>query len=276
MKVGRLRPQRGQPEASDATACTAASRRSAGLRLALTSKSPRPRLASLGASAQAAFTMVELALSIAIVAFALVAIVGVLPTGLQVQRDNREDSIVNQDAAYWLEIIRNASTNAYELTNYVESITLRENNNPPLVFTRSNVTWRQMIGRLSTPKYLPNPFLLQKTTNTVTAIVRAITGSAIEKPPSAADIVFRYQMIPEIIPLVPTPPVLTNAMTTNQLAQWASLVRNAYELRLNFRWPVLPQGDLGSKRRTLRAIVSGQLVRDTNAPLYFFQPASYK
>jgi type II secretory pathway pseudopilin PulG len=236
--------------------------------------SPRPRLAVFRVPAQAAFTMIELALSIAVVAFALVAIIGVLPSGLQVQRDNREDTIVNQDAAFWLEVIRNASTNTYELTNYVEFITIRENNGPTV--TNKPPTLRQMIGLLSTPKYVPSPFLVLKTTNTVTAMVRAITGSAIEKPPSAADIVFRYQMIPEVIPLVPTPPVLTNAMTTNQLAQLASLERNAYELRLYFRWPILPNGDLGNKRRTLRAIVSGQLVRDTNAPLFFFQPASYK
>jgi type II secretory pathway pseudopilin PulG len=267
MKVGRLRPQGSRPEACDAALATA-SPRCAGPGLAVAPTPRRPRFA--------AFTMVEVALSIAVVAFALVAIVGVLPSGLQVQRDNREDTIVNQDAAYWLELIRNASTNAYELTNYVESITLRQNSLNPQVFTRSNVTWRGMIGLLSTPKYVPNPFQVLKTTNTVTAVVRAITGSAIEKPPSAADIAFRYQMIPEVTPLIPTPPALTNAMTTNQLAQWASLQRNAYELRLSFRWPVLPNGDVGSRRRTLRAIVSGQLVRDTNANFYFFQPASYR
>ena len=38
---------------------------------------------SITQTAQAAFTMVEIALSIAIVAFALVAILGVLPTGMK-------------------------------------------------------------------------------------------------------------------------------------------------------------------------------------------------
>jgi len=38
--------------------------------------------------------MVEIALCIAVVAFALVAILGVMPTGLQVQKDNREDTII--------------------------------------------------------------------------------------------------------------------------------------------------------------------------------------
>ena len=225
----------------------------------------------------AAFTMIEVALSIAVVAFALVAIIGVLPSGLQVQRDNREDTIVNQDGAYWMEIIRNASTNTYELTNYVESLSVRENNGAPRVFTRTNLNWRQIVGLLSAPKY-PLGAQGTRTTNFVTAVVRAITGSAIEKPPSASDVYFRYQMTPELTPLVPVPPALTNAMTTNQLAQLASLERNAYELRLHFRWPVLQNGDLGNKRRTLRTVVSGQLARDTNAlsPLYFFEPANYR
>jgi uncharacterized protein (TIGR02598 family) len=52
--------------------------------------------------AEAAFTMVEVAISIAIVAFAMVALLGVLPTGHQVQRENREDTIINQDATYLL------------------------------------------------------------------------------------------------------------------------------------------------------------------------------
>ena len=44
------------------------------------------------------FTMIEVALSLAIVAFALVAIMGVMPAGLNVQRENREETIISQDA----------------------------------------------------------------------------------------------------------------------------------------------------------------------------------
>ncbi|MBI5775567.1 MAG: hypothetical protein HZA89_17755 [Verrucomicrobia bacterium] len=58
-----------------------------------------------------AFTMIEIAISIAVVAFALVAIMGVLPTGLNVQRDNREETIINQDAAYILQALRSGTTN---------------------------------------------------------------------------------------------------------------------------------------------------------------------
>src|SRR5258707_4729962 len=68
---------------------------------------------------EAAFTMVEVAISIAIVAFAMVAILGILPTGHQVQRENREDTIINQDANYLLESIRSGSQRLPDLSNYV-------------------------------------------------------------------------------------------------------------------------------------------------------------
>src|SRR5690348_14533076 len=58
---------------------------------------------------EAGFTMVEIALSLGIIAFALVAIIGVMPSGMKVQRENREDTIVNQDASYLLEAIRSGS-----------------------------------------------------------------------------------------------------------------------------------------------------------------------
>ncbi|MHB1309622.1 MAG: hypothetical protein ACYC23_21335, partial [Limisphaerales bacterium] len=60
----------------------------------------------LSARGERAFTMVEIAICIAVVAFALVAIVGVLPTGFMAQKQNREETIVNQDGNLWLEAIR--------------------------------------------------------------------------------------------------------------------------------------------------------------------------
>src|SRR5437868_7481710 len=73
---------------------------------------------------QHGFTMVEIALSIAVVAFALVAILGVLPTGMTVQKDNRDDNVINQEGRYWLEAIRSGARGIEDLTNYVESITI--------------------------------------------------------------------------------------------------------------------------------------------------------
>src|SRR5215469_1218108 len=69
------------------------------------------------------FTMMEIAISLAIIGIALVAIIGVLPIGMNVQQDNRQETIINQDAAVLVEDLRNGSVGMNELTNYVVSIT---------------------------------------------------------------------------------------------------------------------------------------------------------
>src|ERR1700683_5220600 len=79
------------------------------------------------------FTMIEIAIAIGVIGFALVAIIGILPAGLDVQKDNREDTLISQDAPYFLDAIRNGAplfaglpnANAHGLdflTNYVQSI----------------------------------------------------------------------------------------------------------------------------------------------------------
>jgi type II secretory pathway pseudopilin PulG len=168
----------------------------------------------------AAFTLVEIALALAIIGFALVAIIGVLPFGLNVQKENREETIVVQDANYLLDAIRTGARGLDDLTNYVESITnyvtefaivpdgagYVTNIVPPNIRT-FGYTYNQasvgdtaapqnvitngerIVGLLSTPKYqfnFPNPtapvpnFFLS---NYVVAYVRALSGPAIEKSP---------------------------------------------------------------------------------------------
>src|SRR5450756_474530 len=58
---------------------------------------------------QRAFTMVEIAISLAIIGFAMVAIIGVLPIGMTVQKDNREETVINQDATVFINAIRNGA-----------------------------------------------------------------------------------------------------------------------------------------------------------------------
>src|SRR5215469_8580961 len=70
-----------------------------------------------------AFTMVEIAISLAVIGFALVAIIGILPTGMNVQKDNREETLINQDLSVWMNAIRNGAQGLDDLTNYVQSIT---------------------------------------------------------------------------------------------------------------------------------------------------------
>ncbi len=67
--------------------------------------------------------MIEIAICLAIIGFALVAIIGVLPLGMNTQRDNREETIINQDATVLLEAIRNGTHGSDDLTNYVYAIT---------------------------------------------------------------------------------------------------------------------------------------------------------
>jgi len=51
-----------------------------------------------------------------------VAIIGVLPTGMQVQKENREETMITQDARMLIEAIRTGSTNAHNLAGNLEWI----------------------------------------------------------------------------------------------------------------------------------------------------------
>jgi len=80
-----------------------------------------PRLRST--ASVSGFTMIEIALCLAIIGFALVSILLVLPLGMNTQRDNRQLTIINQDASMLMETMRNGSYGSDDLTNYVYAIT---------------------------------------------------------------------------------------------------------------------------------------------------------
>ena len=284
------------------------------------------------------FTMIEIALCLAIIGFALVAIIGVLPTGLNVQKDNREETIINQDAVAWMNAIRNGAKGYDDLTNYVVSIT-NYWTRYDVVFNSASSTYTtnvaagggpdydgysrsgsrvtsvltvppiyaltngaSIIGLLSTPKYFPPPpppgFGGSFQSNYVVAYVRALSGSAVEKSPQAnqtiLDSAFTYKLIVENIGYVPVDPstydlapAATNGMTAQQLIDRFNqahavqvLQTNSHDLRLLFRWPLLPNGDLGNSRVTFRAFTGGWLEKTndvymTPQPLFFFQPSTY-
>ena len=67
--------------------------------------------------------MVEIALCLAIIGSALVAIIGVLP-GLSVQKDNREQTVINLDATFLMDALRSGTMGQNDLTNYVSSIAI--------------------------------------------------------------------------------------------------------------------------------------------------------
>jgi type II secretory pathway pseudopilin PulG len=211
--------------------------------------------------ARSAFTLVEIALSVAIIGFALVAIIGVLPAGLNVQKENREETIVVHDANYFLDAIRSGARGLDDLTNYVDIITnvvttYDANTNPvgtPMVrwYTYTN-TWDdsaagdpddcltnglRIIGLLSTPKYIfdsPGPGPSGFRSNYVVAYIRALSGPAIEKAPqrnaAVRDLSFRYRLVAEV--------VLYRNWTTNwtdfQYALTSGLSTNEIVARSNY------------------------------------------
>ena len=78
-------------------------------------------------SSRDAFTMAELALCIAVVAIAMVAIIGVLPLGMNVQKQNREETIINQDAQILMDALKTAAVSGAPLTNiYRDSLKLAD------------------------------------------------------------------------------------------------------------------------------------------------------
>jgi type II secretory pathway pseudopilin PulG len=230
-----------------------------------------------------AFTMVEVALSLAVVAFALVAIIGILPTGMTVQKDNREDTLMNQEIRFWMEAIKNGARGLNDLTNYVEEIRVQPTNNTPAspypaVFVDNTkaqrLTATEIITLLSVPKF---EFIgTTRYTNRTTARVRAITGPATEQSPATNTIqsTFRYQLQTEIVPYYPIPRELIRAQLKNADTNQSplrffneSVGSNLWDVRIILRWPVVERGSdwfVGNNRKTLRAQVAGILGTYTN------------
>ncbi len=253
----------------------------------------------------AAFTMIEIAICLAIIGFALVAIIGVLPLGMNTQRDNREETIINQDATVLLEAIRSAARGADDLTNSVFAITnyithfnaLGQPTGTDVAgYTYSAASYNgsansyyitnayRIVGLLSTPEYtdgfggLPVNSIFGRTysSNHVVAYVRAISGLAAEKPPQDNQIMredtLTYRLFCVNAPMAVDTDSFNNSAFARQMAA------NQRELRLSFLWPVLPNGKIGNGRQTFRATIAGQLSPTNNfgQTLYFYQSQSFR
>lgn len=234
----------------------------------------------------AGFTLVEVALSLAIIAFALVAIIGVLPAGVKVQKENREETIINQDGLYLLAAIRTGTKGVDDLTNYVDSITVRYGRNS-IAFTNTVLpvpnrltNGQHIIGLLSTPKFerlADGSFR----TNAVEAHLRAITGVAGEKGRLNDQLAFRYLLRTEIVPFLNRPLALSGARPS-ELALTTNLLNNLYDVRLLIRWPLFQKGatwETGRSRKSFRTLISGELKSflppRSRYPLYWFEPYSF-
>jgi len=263
---------------------------------------------------ESAFTMIEIAISLAIIGFALVAIIGILPAAMSVQKDNRQETIINQDETLFMNAIRNGDRGLDDLTNYVTAITnyARSYNQrgavvsqdtwgyTPLVSTHNGgltspqlqITngWR-IVGLLSTPKLIFSPGGF--TSNHVVAFVRSLSGPASEKypqnDPTVQDLALNYRLTPEVlgygintfytnsnyIPPLP-PPGPDRIAYTNYLRFVLTYATNVHDVRLTFRWPLKPNGDPGLGRQLYRTLVTGPLTNDPPAsPFYFFQPHNF-
>ena len=169
-----------------------------------------------------AFTMIEIALSLAVIAFALVAVIGILPHGMSAQKENREDTIINQDASVYLQALRNGEVGLDELTNSVIIISnwvteFTENGVPRetklhwYTYTDSSekptmpiTNGLRIVGLLTRPKFIyetNGPYY----SNYTIAICRSMSGLASEKPPQTnaevRDVALSYRMLPDVMPI---------------------------------------------------------------------------
>ena len=139
--------------------------------------------------------MVEIAISLAIIGIALVGIIAALPKGLQIQRDNREKTVINQDATVFMEAIRGGARGADDLTNYVFMITNTYAHavysNPFLLSGGPNpilTNGAMIVGLLSTPEFVDANSVSTipasaVASNRMVAFTYSLSGPAVEKPP---------------------------------------------------------------------------------------------
>lgn len=254
--------------------------------------------------------MIEIAISLAVIGFALLAIVGILPTAMNVQQNNRQETIINQDASIFMNAIRNGEQGLDYLTNYVIAITNYQTAFKPggipiqpiptytygYTYTNSSLNgspahWPitngfNIIGLLSTPEIIPLPnggFY----SNHVVALVRSISGSADQNPPqtnsTVQDFALHYRLFSTVVPYG-TNSYYPGWLSTNGVSptvytqrwDYAILVQyyqaNMHELRLTFRWPVLPNGGSGLQRQVFRTIIDGPIFNYSPLPPHATYP----
>jgi type II secretory pathway pseudopilin PulG len=207
-----------------------------------------PQLSTFNPQPVSGFTMVEIAICLAVIGIALISIIGVLPIGMHTQRDNREETIINQDATVFIEAIRGGARGLDDLTNYVYAISnawtlynpngsVKSGGTNGYTFNNSSIAagyysfgspitnGMNIVGLLSTPEYtdnsgLPIPTLIYGGySNHVVAYVHSISGSAIEKPPQDNDIVrgdsFSYRILCVNAPITMNTPPLWQSQPYN-------------------------------------------------------------
>jgi prepilin-type N-terminal cleavage/methylation domain-containing protein len=265
--------------------------------------------------AHSAFTLMEIAICLAIIGIALVGIIGVLPYGLNTKRETREETIINQDAATLLPIIAHGMRGADDLTNYVYAIT----NYWTLYKADGTINNAGINGysygnpsTIATALYPNTPYAAMQLTNGANIV------GILSTPEFVADVATAYPVFPgvfnttgyqvysnHIVAYVRSisgsaaekPPqnndiVVSDSFTYRILVVNApvaldtndfntsynkQLWQNQHELRMTYDWPVLPNGNIGNNRLTFRTTVAGQLlpIQVNNQFLYFYQSQSF-
>jgi type II secretory pathway pseudopilin PulG len=204
----------------------------------------RPDISHVGAARRkAAFTMVEIAIALGVIAFALVAIIGILPTGLQTQRDNREETLVNQDARLLIEAIKSGGRDvSSDIGSYVISV--------------DGTDYSQQKGIPTT-----NLIQLLSDTNSHSIVMSSISGAIATR---GNDLGFRYE--------------IRSSVTTNYFDFHDTILSNQFnEVRLRFAWPVLPPGAatlVSSEANTykVRTLISGWRTNGVFYAQQYYQP----
>jgi len=255
--------------------------------------------------------MVEVALCLAIVAFAMIAIMGVLPAGMQVQKENREDTLITFDGNSMMTAIRSGSMAISNLTDRIEWIEItnsvgfraRFSNAPPSLYLPPH----QIVGLLSTPKYSFDARRNRVITNTVYAKVHPQGGSMADKIPLYAEAVapissrakairemgMSYRLVSEVVPFGLGPgefggtnglSAMDMALRTNRMYQAWQMTNNTFSIALHLQWPMRPGDRPGNNAQSFRALNPSYLMVTSNVliqqnvrmNLYHFRPNSFQ
>ncbi|MBI5775568.1 MAG: hypothetical protein HZA89_17760 [Verrucomicrobia bacterium] len=158
----------------------------------------------------------------------------------------------------------------------------------PLLGADINTTPEMLLSFLTTPKYV-RLIAGQDLTNHVTARVRAFSGPLADRGDTAGarELAFTYLLFCEIVPFdaIPQSVVLDeipkfppNFAPLDKLSRLQS--NNLYEVRLEFRWPVLPDpnnnntpankpnslGLPGNGRLVYRSLIAGSITNYYTGP----------
>ena len=213
-----------------------------------------------GRSRTAGFTMIEIAISIAIVGFALVAVIGVLPAGMNTQRDNREETMVNQDAQYLIEALTHGIKQNGYLSNVVSRIEWRDTNGIAFLAFGKPFFNEQVIGLLS----VRHGFKTNGSeVASAHAVMRSMNGSATlgwsPTDTSSMDLALWYSVDVLIQPSVTAVPSLSDPVLGNRMRN--TLRANLHEMKVTFRWPSNPDGTIvGNNRLVFRSNIAGEVV----------------